>query len=193
MKPTDHALGGEPPKDPAGTRLQAPVAADAKTHVRFPNGLPGFEHETGFTLVEHSGLEPIVMLQSGQSAGLCFLAISVESIAADYEVALTQNESRLLNLSVREPALLPHIACLALLTVTEQGTATANLLAPVLINRETKVGIQAVRSDTKYSHQHPIRTETPHAGRLPETSRAAPGNLALPDSAPAAEGGPECS
>jgi flagellar assembly factor FliW len=48
---------------------------------------------------------------------------------------------------------------LALLSIADGGRMTANLLAPIVINLADRVAVQAVRSDLKYSHQHPVSIE----------------------------------
>ena len=45
---------------------------------------------------------------------------------------------------------------LAVVTAPEQGAATANLLAPIVIDPRKRIGIQAVRLDSRYSHQQPL-------------------------------------
>ena len=45
---------------------------------------------------------------------------------------------------------------LALLTITEQGSAFANLRAPVVINPETMTGVQVIPQDTVYPLRHPV-------------------------------------
>jgi flagellar assembly factor FliW len=32
----------------------------------------------------------------------------------------------------------------------------ANLLAPIVLNARTRVAVQAVRHDQRYSHRHPV-------------------------------------
>jgi flagellar assembly factor FliW len=59
-----------------------------------------------------------------------------------------------------EPGCQPRIdaglTCLAVIAVTENGAVNANLLAPILINRRDGRGLQAIRVDSIYSHEHPV-------------------------------------
>ena len=41
---------------------------------------------------------------------------------------------------------------LTILTIPEQGPTTVNLAAPIVINPARNIGVQAVRSDRRYSH-----------------------------------------
>jgi flagellar assembly factor FliW len=43
-------------------------------------------------------------------------------------------------------------------TLPASGPATANLLAPLVVNLAARLGVQAVRSDARYSHRHPLAT-----------------------------------
>ena len=117
--------------------------------LEFPLGLPGFEDHTRFELVERPGVAPIVFLQSVDSPDLCFLAAPVSAIDPAYELAMTPEDQALLENA--HPLL-----CLAILSVAENGLFTANLLAPVVIDPESRQAVQAVRNDARYSHRHPL-------------------------------------
>ncbi len=45
---------------------------------------------------------------------------------------------------------------LALISLDNEFMATANLMAPVVLNVKTQRGLQAIRRDRLYSHQHPV-------------------------------------
>ncbi len=122
--------------------------------VLFPRGLPGFEQCRRFVLLEPPELAPLVQMQSLEIPDLCFLALPARSVAPDYDVALTPED--FLTLGSARPTL-----DLALLSVGVEGTVTANLLAPVVINLATRVAVQAVRGDFQYSHQHPVGEVSP--------------------------------
>jgi flagellar assembly factor FliW len=110
----------------------------------FPSGLPAFEDETEFLLMEPPANAPLVFLQSLKQPGLCFLDIAPEDLPV---LGFDSAEA----LRVSEP-----LTCLAVLTVAENGDITANLLAPVVIHRKRQRGVQAVRIDSAYSHNHPL-------------------------------------
>jgi flagellar assembly factor FliW len=123
----------------------------------FSPGPPGFADQTRFALVERPDLAPVVFLQSLSSAELCFLAAPVQALLADYDLAMTSEDLERLGLSTsRQPTPGREVLCLALLCAPENGPMTANLLAPVVVNLETRAAVQAVRADTRYSHRHAI-------------------------------------
>ena len=131
------------------TRDFATIDYDPRTEIRFPLGLPGFEQEKRFLLIEKVSLAPLVFLQSLETPSLCFLAVSVLVADPGYQIGNLLDEDG--DVMANEESL-----CLAILTEAEGGGFTANLLAPVIVNLQTRMAVQAVRSDTLYSHQHPL-------------------------------------
>ena len=131
--------------------------------IRFSSGLPAFEDELEFLLVEPAAKAPLAFLQSLSQPGLCFLALPVLAIDPLYALAIVAEDLEELRLETsRQPAIGSEIDCLALLAPTEHGPLTANLLAPIVINRANRVGVQAIRMDSIYSHQFPMtRAEEP--------------------------------
>jgi flagellar assembly factor FliW len=119
------------------------------TSIEFPHGLPGFEEQRRFMLVEHPRLAPLVLLQSEDAGDLCFLTLPVSFIEKSYQLSLGETEREV----VGEDS---DLLCLAIVTAPDTAAATANLLAPVAINLQTGMAVQAVRADTWYSHQHPL-------------------------------------
>ena len=130
---------------------------DPNAVLEFSAGLPGFEDQTQFLLVEDRATKPIVFLQSCSATELCFLAAPLAAIDAAYELAITPEDLHRLGLDQgRQPRVNEEVLCLAILSATENGPLTANLLAPVVINVFNRKAVQAVRADSRYSHQHPL-------------------------------------
>jgi flagellar assembly factor FliW len=122
----------------------------------FPRGLPGFEECSRFVLLDDPGLAPLVHLQSLETPGLCFLALPVRSVDPNYETILASEDREVLGMEGHLQATLD----LALLSVAADGCLTANLLAPLVIHLATQRAVQAVRLDSRYSHQH-VLAEVP--------------------------------
>jgi flagellar assembly factor FliW len=129
--------------------------------VQFPSGLPGFEEESQFLAIEPPAKAPLTFLQSVRRASLCFLALPMQGIDPAYQLALTKEDLESLGLETsRQPRTGEEIRCLAIILVAENGLVSANLLAPIVINPANRRGVQAIRVDAFYSHQHPL-TEVP--------------------------------
>lgn len=122
--------------------------------IQFSAGLPAFEDETQLLLIAPPASSPIVFLQSLRQSSLCFLTLPILSVDPQYDpaIALEDLQSLGLDLAPNDAGL----TCLAVIAVTESGAVNANLLAPILINRRDRRGLQAIRVDSIYSHQYPV-------------------------------------
>jgi flagellar assembly factor FliW len=134
-----------------------PLELDSNAVLEFPAGLPGFEGQTRFLLVEDRATAPIVFLQSCSASELCFLAAPLAAIDDAYQLAITPEDLHRLGLDEnRQPRMNEELLCLAILSAPEDGPLTANLLAPAVINLVNRKAVQAVRADSRYSHRHPL-------------------------------------
>jgi flagellar assembly factor FliW len=125
--------------------------------IEFPLGLPGFENERRFLLVEQELNKPIVFLQSLSRPELCFITVPVQGILPGYELTLSAEELHTLDLAEdRQPVVGEDVLHLAVVSLAEERPPTANLLAPVIINWRKRLAIQSVQTDSCYSHQHPL-------------------------------------
>ncbi len=124
----------------------------------FPHGLPAFEEEKRFVFIEIAEYSPLVFLQSLTQAPLCFLALPVSSVEPDYRLAVSAEDRAVLELPLKGE-LQPEDGklALALVSLHDGFSATANLMAPVVVNVRTRRALQAIRIDRRYSHQHPVQ------------------------------------
>lgn len=118
----------------------------------FPAGLPAFEAETRFLLLERPETAPVLFLQSTQSPELAFITIPAIQIQPDYAVEPTSGDLEALGASGMDRY---SLAALAILTIAE-GAVTANLQAPVLICPDTHRAIQVLRPESPYASRHPL-------------------------------------
>ncbi len=133
------------------------LAYDEQTVLEFPAGLPAFEAHTRFLPVEQAATAPVIFLQSLHSADLVFITLPVQLVDPAYQLALSPEDLEWLELPPGElTAIGAEVACLAILTLPEQGRPTANLLAPVVVNLRTRRAAQCIVLSGEYSHQHPL-------------------------------------
>src|SRR5579884_3957086 len=83
--------------------------------IRFPAGLPAFEHETAFVLLAPAETAPIVLLQSATNPGLCFLTVPVDRVAGHYDVSLSAEDLENLGCSAERVPAPEDILVLAIL------------------------------------------------------------------------------
>ena len=130
----------------------------------FPHGLPAFEQEGRFVLIELPEHAPLVFLQSLLQPALCFLAFPILVAARDYRLEVSAEDLAALELDPgRSPELGRDVLVLALVSLHDGFSATANLMAPIVVNLKTRRGLQAIRQDNLYSHQHPLEPRGPEA------------------------------
>jgi len=120
----------------------------------FPYGLPAFEEEKRFVFIEIAEYAPLVFLQSLTRPSLCFLALPVLSVDPDYRLELCSEDRAALELEGQSEG---EILALALLSLHDGFPATANLMAPIVVDTRMRRALQAIRMDRRYSHQHPLR------------------------------------
>jgi flagellar assembly factor FliW len=132
------------------------IQVDETAALHFPLGLPGFETHRAFALVECPAAPPLVFLQSLDLPEVCFVAAPVEAIDPAYQLELSSEDLHHLGLVDNRQPPRGKVICLAILSAPKSGRPTANLLAPVVIDRASRRAVQAVRSDSRYSHQHAL-------------------------------------
>ena len=143
----------------------------------FPNGLPGFEAEHRFLCIERPALRPVVFLQSIVQTNLCFITLPARSVDPGYELEVAAEERTILGFATTETSVWNQsLACLAIVCLPSDGVPTANLLGPVVLSRETRKGVQAVRDDRRYSALTPLQSvaseQNPAAPSTVEKSQA---------------------
>jgi flagellar assembly factor FliW len=152
-----------------------PFGEDAVFH--FPQGIPGFEEEQRFVLIEAGERAPLVFLQSMARANLCFAALPIQVVERQYQMAIAPEDLEELELDTgHQPALGVDVTVLALISVQSPSGVTANLMAPVVLNLKTRRGLQAIRRDARYSHEHPLAGPPPAAEDAGQSAgKACPG------------------
>ncbi len=139
------------------TKNFGPIEYEAEDVIEFPRGLPAFEEEKRFLLIEGPAEKPVVFLQSLQREDLAFICLPVRAVVPDYRLSASPEDLEELGWKGDgevEPG--GELLCLAIVTVREGKPPTANLMAPVVINPGTRRGIQAIQTEAEYSHRHPL-------------------------------------
>ena len=146
------AAGGPPPAMLGNiSRGSERVPASGANVVRFPAGLPGFETCHAFVLMSPAANSPLQCLQSVDGQEASFLVIDPRRVLPDYHCELAASDRHCLG-SSNDEALL----WLALVSVEIDGTVTANLRAPVVINPARMTGRQIVPQASIYPLRHVI-------------------------------------
>jgi flagellar assembly factor FliW len=144
------------------TKYFGNIAYAPESVIDFPQGLPGFEAERRFVVIEQAINKPIVFLQSLCRPELCFIALPVGSILPDYQGCLSAEELRSLGLRDDvQPTPNGETLWLGIVALSEEGPATINLLSPIVIHWTARLAVQAIQADLDYSHRHPLFAASP--------------------------------
>jgi flagellar assembly factor FliW len=129
------------------------IEVDERQKLTFPHGLFGFEALKDYVLLD-AERPPFYWLQSVDTESLAFILINPFLFRPDYEVDLDDEEFQDVGIADPQQAFI-----LAIVTASDSNPATANLQGPLVINRESRVGKQAVLSDPRWSIKHDIVAE----------------------------------
>jgi flagellar assembly factor FliW len=128
--------------------------ADPRDVLDFPDGLPGFEQCHRFVVLSSMTTAPLQLLHAVDGPPATFLAIDPRLVLPKYRSVLSPAD--LHRLGATEKTLL---LWLALVVLDENGTATANLRAPVVINPASMVGFQLLPSNSLYPLRYPLTVD----------------------------------
>lgn len=122
----------------------------------FPKGIPGFEQETDFAIIEvEEG--PFSYLQSLKTDALSFLLTDPFLFLPQYEFELPKAEAEELEIS-------EAVIIRAIVTLRDNlEQSTLNLLAPIVLNPDKRLGKQVVLHHSPYSTRHLLLGESPTA------------------------------
>ncbi len=111
--------------------------------IDFPNGVYAFEENKRFVLLSPCGEDKYPMwLQSVDNPNLCFIVFDPREFVSDYSVELDKETKELLKADGAELDLL----CMAVVP-DEYINTTLNLKSPIVINSETKKGVQVIAAE----------------------------------------------
>lgn len=135
------------------TMTEEPVAQTAVTALHFILPLPGFPEARDFVLQpveEQAGL--LSILRSTEPGGPEFVVALPEAFFSEYAPELDDATAERLQLVTSDDALV-----LVILTVAERiEQTTANLMAPIVVNRSTGQAVQALLVSSGYDIRTPL-------------------------------------
>lgn len=131
---------------------------------RFHDGIPGFEDDTEFLFLEHPSTHPLLFMQSIAHPRVCFILLPILAADPHYKLQLSEEDLAALRLPAgRQPSIGTDVLCAALVCAAgeERPQPTLNLLAPILVNLDLHIGIQAIQTQSGYSHRYPLISSGP--------------------------------
>jgi flagellar assembly factor FliW len=134
------------------TKYHGEKEMQEKDFLTFSNGLPGFEDEKKFVLLDFPENNVFFALQSVQTPELSFVVTDPFSFFLDYKIELDDASVKVLNIEKPE-----DVTLLIVLTVQAPfENTTANLQGPIVINQHNKTARQVILTGTKYETRHAL-------------------------------------
>ena len=144
------------------TKAYGLIEVDERQKIIFPQGLFGFESFKEYLLLD-AERQPFYWLQSLDTEGVAFILINPFLFRPDYEVNIGNEE--LGEIGITEPG---KALIFSIVTIPPDGSPmTANLQGPLVINRDTRTGRQAVLSDARWKTKHDVMAELAAVRKAP--------------------------
>ena len=136
------------------TKAYGLIDVDERQKITFPEGLFGFEGFREYVLLD-ADRQPFYWLQSLDVERVAFVLVNPFLFRPDYEVNISNEELAAIGIHSPEKALIFSIVTIP----PDGGPMTANLQGPLVINRDTRTGRQAILADARWKTKHDVMAE----------------------------------
>lgn len=133
-----------------GTRF-GNIEVDEGSEIQFPQGLFGFPDAHRYALLYPGGTGRVAWLQSLDVPALAFPIVEGSALGPNYPEPSAAKLAQEAGLNSSEPTVLVIIAA------QKGGGLIANMLAPLVIDMDSRKGVQLVLDPTVYSADTPLR------------------------------------
>ena len=136
------------------TKAYGLVDISERQKLTFPSGLFGFESFKEYALLD-AEQQPFFWLQSLEDQHIAFVLINPFLFRPDYEMNIDNEELLPIGITDPEKAVIFSIVTIPV----NSEPMTANLQGPLVINRDSRMGIQAILTDSRWKTKHDILAE----------------------------------
>jgi flagellar assembly factor FliW len=144
------------------TKAYGTIDVSERQKIIFNEGLFGFESFKDYMLLD-AERQPFYWLQSIDVEKIAFILVDPFLFRPDYEFNISNEE--LSDIAITSPG---QALIFSIVTISEDGNLmTANLQGPLIINRDTHCGKQAILSDPRWKTKHNIIAELAEAKKAP--------------------------
>jgi len=135
----------------ATAELETPEIAGEKV-IHLPQGIMGFEEFKEYALFDNPNEFPFVWLRAVAQPALAFLLVAPDYFIDDYCPDVSVQDTQSIGLRNPTDAVIYNIV-----TLHPDGSATANLKGPIVLNRFNLQGKQVVPDNvTEFPLRHPL-------------------------------------
>src|SRR6056297_2486500 len=132
------------------------INVDDRQKIHFPSGLLGFDNLRDFVLLD-ALQQPFYWLQSMDIQEIAFVLIDPLIFRPDYSPGISPYEFEVINLDPKDEE---NTLIFAIVTIPDdQQEMTANLQGPLVINRQTHMGLQCISESDQWMTRHKIMDE----------------------------------
>ena len=122
--------------------------------ITFDHGMFGFDNHKEFALINfEADQDTMVNLQSLEDENLSFVLMNPFYLEPGYETGLSEKEGQLLGINKDTRGVLFYVVCVVKEHIKD---STVNLRCPIVINPETRKGVQIMLDNPKYTFKHPL-------------------------------------
>lgn len=119
-------------------------------------GILGFEHFKKYVFLTQNEKIPFMWFQSVDDGSIAFVVINPFIIAPEYDLMISDNDTRFLEIESPDDVVL-----MSLVTIrSDPLKITANLRAPIVINRKNRLGKQVVLNEPDYPVQYSLTVDS---------------------------------
>lgn len=134
------------------TKYHGDLKVNEQEALTFDKGIPGFPEEKKFYIMPLSDDGIFLIMQSAQTQSLAFVITNPFHFFKEYDFTIEDSIEKVLDLKSPE-----EVIVYSILTVQEPfNKTTANLQAPLIINKQTNKAKQVILKDSNYNTKHPI-------------------------------------
>ena len=134
------------------TRYFGEVEFEEKRIIEFKEGIPGFKEFKQYIIIEDPE-SPFVYLQNVEDGEVSFIIINPYLLKEDYTIDIKDTYISTLGGGTAEQFSVFVIATV----MNDLEDATVNLLAPIVVQNETRQGMQVILENTSYTTKHKIK------------------------------------
>ena len=136
------------------TKAYGSIEINERQKISFPFGILGFESLKDYAILD-AERQTFYWLQSIELEQVAFVLINPFLFRPDYEMNIDNEELLRIGVTDASKALIFSIVTIPL----DGSPMTANLQGPIIINRENRLGFQAVLTDSRWKTKHDISAE----------------------------------
>lgn len=134
------------------TKFFGEMKINEENIINFNDGILGFEDNKSYIILNLFNNNSFVCIQSIKEPDIAFIIVNPWDFFNDYEVNISNEDLKQIDVNNQEEIVLYNIISIP----NNLNEATANLLAPIVINIDKKEGKQYIIREEKYSTRHYI-------------------------------------